>query len=753
MRTSTKAIFLGIALSISLSSCATTPTTPSVTSSNGPTTSNSTSPAPSTPATPTDARQNNNLKIMIQGDAALQGFAVKQNQLICLNELRTLDLELKLPSALDAEVQATLEAQGVNFTDAKTLTFSFSVANLEGLISGVSKTLSGLPPGVITATTHLKNGVGNSMGSLSYAIVIANGTKDVRVLLKPSEAPSEGATCSALLPEITGAELKTTAGGILATVTPSPSDTPSPNPTPTANAAVPVARIKMNVDSRFLNKEGETKQLTVTLFDAAGNSLPGDKVSLIWKSARPQDISVDSQGNIKAVVGLGYAPITVTVAGTDISDTIAFDVSDPSFFTSPSSTSTSTPTPQPTPDFNALEDHFRVDNSTSFVQFFPDVAMDNSGDFVVTWTSLDGHDNANFNINIHGQRYNAGGQELGSEFTVNTVSTVSHFSSASSVDMDSDGDFVVAWGGSEENKYEEGIIHIKRYDNSGNQQGEEILIEGVSSQQLGQPSVAMDSDGDFVVSWTQFDDGQTGIYFQRYTRDGNTQGEITAVTDPQSSSQISNPAIAMNDSGRFAISWLSIGDSNNIYAQSFSANGLAIGSTTQANNQALLNATETNPYQKPQQPSIAMDNSGRFVVSWSSTGTESATVFAQRFTNQNQALGSNFTVSDNEEPFNSFADVAMDSDGDFVVSWDGRPNNDNKYASNSNVYAKQYDKTGQLKSKTLKISEQQPHSDLTSVALDDDGDLVFAWQSLVDEDPSGEKYNIYARQYKLTSGK
>ena len=66
--------------------------------------------------------------------------------------------------------------------------------------------------------------------------------------------------------------------------------------------------------------------------------------------------------------------------------------------------------------------------------------MDADGDFVVAWQSA-GQDGCSYGV--YAQRFNAAGVAQGSEFQVNTYTTDNQ--AASSVAMDADGDFVVAW--------------------------------------------------------------------------------------------------------------------------------------------------------------------------------------------------------------------------------------------------------------------------------------------------------------------
>ena len=71
------------------------------------------------------------------------------------------------------------------------------------------------------------------------------------------------------------------------------------------------------------------------------------------------------------------------------------------------------------------------------------VAMDDAGNYVVTWTS-DNQDGSGYGV--YGQRYDAAGTALGGEFQINTY--VSSHQQYSTVAMDAAGNFVVTWSSS-----------------------------------------------------------------------------------------------------------------------------------------------------------------------------------------------------------------------------------------------------------------------------------------------------------------
>jgi hypothetical protein len=82
---------------------------------------------------------------------------------------------------------------------------------------------------------------------------------------------------------------------------------------------------------------------------------------------------------------------------------------------------------------------FQVNTYTTNWQYFPSVAMDDGGNFVVAWSS---HRQDGSSSGVFGQRFSADGTTVGGEFQVNTYTTSAQYNPQ--VASDSDGDFVVA---------------------------------------------------------------------------------------------------------------------------------------------------------------------------------------------------------------------------------------------------------------------------------------------------------------------
>jgi hypothetical protein len=160
-------------------------------------------------------------------------------------------------------------------------------------------------------------------------------------------------------------------------------------------------------------------------------------------------------------------------------------------------------------------------------------------------------------------------------------------------------------------------------------------------------AVAADADGDFVVVWTDTTPGHEGVWAKMYKQtstpnaDGSRTTTVTVV-------QVINPATG----------------------------------TYWANNEILISAGLN-----VSDVSVARDIDGDFVVTWSAWNAATDwDVFAQRFNSAGQAQGGVFMVNSYTTGAQQYSSVAMDADGDFVITWQSFEQD----GSGWGVYAQRY---------------------------------------------------------------
>jgi large repetitive protein len=257
-------------------------------------------------------------------------------------------------------------------------------------------------------------------------------------------------------------------------------------------------------------------------------------------------------------------------------------------------------------------EEFLVNTYTSNAQQLQSIAMDDAGNFVITWTS-DGQDG--YGWGVYAKRFKSDGTPDGSEFQVNT--TTNSNEGCPSVAMDSVGNFVIAWDTDGQDGSGYGVF-TQRFDNSGNPVGSEFQVNTYTESVQRLANITMANNRNFVITWPSW--GQdypstNGIFAQLYDKFGNPVGSEFQVNTFAEFNQTS-PTAAFNSAGDFIIAWDS-GDWNGngddywagVFAQRFDSSGNPIGSEFQVN---------TYTYEWQQDPSIAMDSEGNFVITWMS---------------------------------------------------------------------------------------------------------------------------------------
>ena len=372
---------------------------------------------------------------------------------------------------------------------------------------------------------------------------------------------------------------------------------------------------------------------------------------------------------------------------------------------------------------------FQVNTTTIGNQSNSTVAIDTDGDFVISWQS-DGQDGTK----IYAQRYNTDGTTQGDEFQVNTGTTGNQYNPV--IAIDTDGDFVISWQSDSQDGTD---IYARRYNNLGVAQGGEFKVNTYTTSDQANPiAVAMDSSGDFVISWISLEEGFSyEIYAQRYNNLGVAQGNEFKVNTYTTSDQY-NSTVAMDADGDFVISWQSFGQdgsSNGIYAQRYNNLGVAQGGEFRVNDYIASNQAN---------PTVAMDTDGNFVISWQSDGQDGSIngIYARRYNNLGVAQGGEFKVNTYTTNDQANPTVAMDADGSFVISWQSFGQDGSSNASNG-IYAQRYNNLGVAQGGEFKVNTYTTSDQANpTVAMNAGGDFVVSWQS---DGQDGSGNGIYAQ--------
>ena len=371
---------------------------------------------------------------------------------------------------------------------------------------------------------------------------------------------------------------------------------------------------------------------------------------------------------------------------------------------------------------------FRVNTYATDAQSYPSISSDANGAFVVTWHS-DKHPNGQDGSysGIFGQRYDSkADRRLGREFQINTYTT--GHQSRPSVSSAAGGNFVVTWS-SDGQDGSSGSVFGQRYTSDGNALGDEFQVNTYTTASQGRSSVASDADGNFVVVWSGAGDGDSyGAFGQRYDKDGIRLGGEFRVNTYTTGNQV-DAKIATDPEGGFVVVWASDGQDGSYYGvfgRRFDSAGDPLGDDFQVN---------TYTTRRQEYPSVAFDESGRFIVVWDDR-EDRYFVKGQRYDSDGSRLGSEFQVSTKEPLGGNYAppapSVATGDDGGFSVVWNHSLGLQGDF-QRARIFGRQYDHDGNPLAEPFEVSRRDINTFATAARVAGTGSrFVVVW--------TGEKF-------------
>lgn len=346
----------------------------------------------------------------------------------------------------------------------------------------------------------------------------------------------------------------------------------------------------------------------------------------------------------------------------------------------------------------------------------PAVSLDAAGNFVVAW-QCDGPDGSN--NGVFGQRYLADGTPSGAEFRVNTFTLGSQ--QAPAVARAPGGEFIVVWGDASQHDGSREGVFAQRYSAAGTPAGVEFQVNTFTLNVQGRATVAMDADGDAVVTWeSYYQDGSLGgIYAQRFDAAGTPIGDEFRVNSTIAGQQ-RQPAIGMDPAGDFVITWHSFdGNDYGVYAQRYSAAGTPVGGEFQVNE--YTTGAQMNP-------TAAIDAAGNIIVTWQSDTQDAGTtgVYGRRFDPTGAKLGGEFRVNSFAPAGQTTPVVFADGTGESVILWTSADQDGDA----GGVFGQRYAPTGLPIDGEFRVNATTAGSQVApAVGANAKGDFVGAWVS------------------------
>jgi hypothetical protein len=225
---------------------------------------------------------------------------------------------------------------------------------------------------------------------------------------------------------------------------------------------------------------------------------------------------------------------------------------------------------------------------------------------------------------------------------------------------------------------------------------------------------ATNAGGDSVVVWEdEFSPLDWDILAQRFNSFGGRVGPEVLVSF--SSLSESSPHVALDDFGRFIVTWVQYlpGGDSNVVARRFDANGNPLGGVIPVG---------AGTFQEID-PDVAVDIQGNFVVSYTrNTNNNNPDIFAKQYNSSGQLTNVvNVAISSLAETHSS---VAMTPDGRFNVAWEEAFS-----SSDHDIKMARYGASGvQLPFGISPISLSTANDMMPSLSMDNSGNAVVAWE-------------------------
>lgn len=280
----------------------------------------------------------------------------------------------------------------------------------------------------------------------------------------------------------------------------------------------------------------------------------------------------------------------------------------------------------------------------------------------------------------------------------------------------------------------------------------DIDVNTFSNSTQQQPAVAELSDGGWVVMWESYSQdtligNSYGIVGQRYDASGALVGGEFLVNTQRIGGQQQVDVAGIDggpNAGGFVATWYDGSDTNGRYikAQVFGADNQPVGG------EIVVPATS---YSTQQQPSVATNPDGSFVIVWTSyrQATNSYDIVAQRFDASGARVGSEIVVNTDTASTQDLAEVVTLTGGGFAVSW---TNYDQGGTNSNDISTRVFAADGTAVSGEVTANSatagDQTHSDIAALA---GGGYVVVWEDRQGLD--GNSYGIYAQMFDAAGGK
>ena len=278
--------------------------------------------------------------------------------------------------------------------------------------------------------------------------------------------------------------------------------------------------------------------------------------------------------------------------------------------------------------------------------------------------------------------------------------------------VDTDGNAIAVWSQATDTR--DGSIWARRFDSASGSWQTSTRMDNVNRGNAYSPVVAIDTNGNVIVLWTQYDDGTGTLWAKRFDVTSGNWDIATLIQNFTSLGTVGSYHVRMDTNGNAIAVWSQQnGGGHDIWANRFNI--------TSGNWQsATLIESNTGSAGNPK---VAIDTEGNAVVVWGQkTGTQYK-VWTNSFDiTSNRWLSASMIESDNMGDA-EYPEITIDKSGDIIIVW--IQCDDLQY----NVWSSRFVKNSGYRQVPVLIGHDNGTAHTSEIAIDKDGNAIVIWDA------------------------
>jgi hypothetical protein len=256
-----------------------------------------------------------------------------------------------------------------------------------------------------------------------------------------------------------------------------------------------------------------------------------------------------------------------------------------------------------------------------------------------------------------------------------------------------------------------------------------VLIESNDAGSAYSAKIAIDSNGNALAVWAQFDGSRSNIWSNRYTATSNSWG-TAALIETDNTSNALNPQIAFDANGDALAVWdQGDGIRQNIWSNRYTAASNAWGT-------AVLIETDSGGAISPQ---LAIDANGNALAVWSG----GLNIWSNRYTAATNSWGTAALIEINAGSAGR-PHISIDANGNALAVW--AQDGDTTSATRDDIWSNRYT-IGSGWGPPVLIETNMGGADNPRIAMNASGNAIAVWQQ-----SDGTRDNIWANRYIAGTG-